>query len=121
VETDGRSPWSNAYIPESPGAPTPSSKLRQLEVSLNSAFVTYKEMYFEGGVSSVYLWDLEEQQGRELAFAGVVLLKKSKPETFAYLYKTNLETDSSPPYRCGTYRIMGLASRLRMSRTRSIS
>jgi capping protein beta len=47
-------------------------------MSLNSAFVTYKEMYFEGGVSSVYLWDLEEQQGRELAFAGVVLLKKSK-------------------------------------------
>ena len=118
---DGRSPWSNAYIPESPGAPTPSSKLRQLEVSLNSAFVTYKEMYFEGGVSSVYLWDLEEQQGRELAFAGVVLLKKSESETFAYLYKTNLETDSSPPYRCGTYRIMGLASRLRMSRKRSIS
>ena len=78
IEADCRSPWSNAYIPESPGAPTPSSKLRQLEVSLNSAFVTYKEMYFEGGVSSVYLWDLEEQQGRELAFAGVVLLKKSK-------------------------------------------
>lgn len=79
MRADDRSPWSNAYIPESPGAPTPSSKLRQLEVSLNSAFVTYKEMYFEGGVSSVYLWDLEEQQGRELAFAGVVLLKKSKP------------------------------------------
>lgn len=78
VKAHGRSPWSNAYIPESPGAPTPSSKLRQLETSLNSAFVTYKEMYFEGGVSSVYLWDLEEQQGRELAFAGVVLLKKSE-------------------------------------------
>jgi capping protein beta len=35
-------------------------------------------MYFEGGVSSVYLWDLDEQQGREMAFAGVVLLKKSR-------------------------------------------
>jgi capping protein beta len=36
-------------------------------------------MYFEGGVSSVYLWDTEEAgQGREMAFAGVVLLKKSK-------------------------------------------
>lgn len=35
-------------------------------------------MYFEGGVSSVYLWDLEEeQQGKEMAFAGVVLMKKS--------------------------------------------
>lgn len=28
--------------------------------------------YFEGGVSSVYLWDLEDG-----GFAGVVLLKKS--------------------------------------------
>lgn len=38
-------------------------------------------MYFEGGVSSVYLWDLEEeQQGKEMAFAGVVLLKKSEPQ-----------------------------------------
>jgi hypothetical protein len=118
---DGRSPWSNAYIPKSPGAPTPSSKLRQLEVSLNSAFVTYKEMYFEGGVSSVYLWDLEEQQGRELAFAGVVLLKKSEFGSSTYPCKKNLETDSSPTYRCGTYRFVGLASRIRMSRKRSIS
>lgn len=79
-----RSPWSNKYIPESPGAPVPSSKLRQLETSLNSAFVTYREMYFEGGVSSVYLWDLEEeQQGREMAFAGVVLMKKSTSSSFA--------------------------------------
>jgi hypothetical protein len=121
VKADGRSPWSNAYIPESPGAPTPSSKLRQLEVSLNSAFVTYKEMYFEGGVSSVYLWDLEEQQGRELAFAGVVLLKKSEYYSFSISSPKDLKTDISPPYRRGTYRIMGLASRIRMSRTRSIS
>jgi len=121
VKTDDRSPWSNAYIPESPGAPTPSSKLRQLEVSLNSAFVTYKEMYFEGGVSSVYLWDLEEQQGRELAFAGVVLLKKSESKSSTYLYIASLETDSSSSHRRGTYRIMGLAPRIRMSRARSIS
>ena len=112
VETDGRSPWSNAYIPESPGAPTPSSKLRQLEVSLNSAFVTYKEMYFEGGVSSVYLWDLEEQQGRELAFAGVVLLKKSESESSCPSCPKELETESSPPYRCGTYRLVGLSARI---------
>jgi hypothetical protein len=120
MTTDGRSPWSNAYIPESPGAPTPSSKLRQLEVSLNSAFVTYKEMYFEGGVSSVYLWDLEEQQGRELAFAGVVLLKKSESDFSTYPCKT-FETDSSPPYRRGAYRFMGFLTRLRMPRKRSIS
>ena len=29
--------------------------------------------YYEGGVSSVYFWDLEDD-----GFAGVVLLKKSK-------------------------------------------
>ena len=28
--------------------------------------------YYEGGVSSVYLWDLEETEG----FAGVILIKK---------------------------------------------
>jgi capping protein beta len=31
-----------------------------------------KRRYFEGGVSSVFLWDLEDG-----GFAGVVLLKKS--------------------------------------------
>ena len=30
------------------------------------------DRYYEGGVSSVYLWDLDD------GFAGVVLLKKSK-------------------------------------------
>lgn len=36
-------------------------------------------MYFEGGVSSVYLWDLDDEpQGKEMNFAGVVLVKKCK-------------------------------------------
>ena len=75
-----RSPWSNAYLPESSGGPVPSPKLRQLETSLNAAFDTYREMYFEGGVSSVYLWDLEDEpSGKEMSFAGVVLMKKSEP------------------------------------------
>ncbi|WWD16059.1 hypothetical protein CI109_100484 [Kwoniella shandongensis] len=84
-----RSPWSNTYLPESTSGPTPSPRLRQLETSLNGAFDTYREMYFEGGVSSVYLWDLEDEPeaGKEMSFAGVVLLKKtlspssSDPET----------------------------------------
>jgi hypothetical protein len=42
-----------------------------LETSANDAFDTYRELYYEGGVSSVYLWDLDE------GFAGVVLIKKS--------------------------------------------
>lgn len=75
-----RSPWSNEYLPSSTSGPVPSTKLRQLEISLNSAFDTYREMYFEGGISSVYLWDIDEDtsSGKEMAFAGAVVLKKGK-------------------------------------------
>lgn len=48
----------------------PSADLRELEVHANSAFDTYRELYFEGGVSSVYCWDLDD------GFAAVVLIKK---------------------------------------------
>lgn len=42
-----------------------------MEVEANAAFDVYRSMYYDGGVGSVYLWDLDE------GFAGVVLLKKS--------------------------------------------
>jgi len=67
-----RSPWSNEYDPPSEDGPIPPPKLRKLEIAANEAFDTYREMYFEGGVSSVFLWDLEDG-----GFAGVVLLKKT--------------------------------------------
>jgi capping protein beta len=38
---------------------------------LNAAVDVYRELYYEGGVSSAYLWALDE------GFAGVVLVKKS--------------------------------------------
>ncbi|EJU04783.1 F-actin capping protein beta subunit, partial [Dacryopinax primogenitus] len=66
-----RSPHSNEYDPPLPDGTFPSVKLRKLEVSANEAFDTYREMYFEGGISSVYLWDTDPG-----AFAGVVLFKK---------------------------------------------
>ncbi|KAF8653614.1 hypothetical protein AX16_003858 [Volvariella volvacea WC 439] len=66
-----RSPWSNEYDPPLDDGTVPSAKLRKLEVQANEAFDTYREMYYEGGVSSVYLWDLDDG-----GFAGVVLLKK---------------------------------------------
>ena len=58
----------------------PSPKLRQLEQSLNAAFDTYRELYYEGGHSSVYLWDQEDEggSGKEAAFAGAVLFKKGR-------------------------------------------
>ncbi|KAF8525942.1 F-actin capping protein beta subunit [Hysterangium stoloniferum] len=66
-----RSPWSNEYDPPLDDGTVPSSKLRKLELTANEAFDTYREMYYEGGVSSVFLWDLDDG-----GFAGVVLLKK---------------------------------------------
>jgi len=66
-----RSPWSNEYDPPLADGTVPSAKLRKLEVQANDAFDTYREMYYEGGVSSVFLWDLDEG-----GFAGVVLFKK---------------------------------------------
>ncbi|KAJ2725473.1 F-actin-capping protein subunit beta [Coemansia sp. Benny D115] len=65
-----RSPWSNQYDPPLADGSTPSDRLRKLEVAANEAFSTYKELYYEGGVSSVYLWDMDD------SFAGVVLIKK---------------------------------------------
>jgi capping protein beta len=66
-----RSPWTNQYDPPLEDGTIPSEKLRKLEVDANSAFDQYREMYFEGGVSSVYLWDLDH------GFAGVILIKKA--------------------------------------------
>lgn len=66
-----RSPWSNKYDPPISDGAVPSDKLRSLEVKANQAFDTYREMYFESGICSVYLWDLDH------GFAGVVLIKKS--------------------------------------------
>jgi len=54
-----RSPWSNTYDPPLDDGTMPSERLRRLEIDANSAFEQYREMYYEGGVSSVYLWDLE--------------------------------------------------------------
>ena len=53
----------------------PSERLRKLEIDANTAFDQYREMYFEGGVSSVYLWDLDH------GFAGL-----SWMDGFVYYY-----------------------------------
>lgn len=41
-----------------------------MEEALNAGVDVYRELYYEGGVSSAYLWELED------GFAGVVLFKK---------------------------------------------
>ncbi|GAW16104.1 F-actin-capping protein subunit beta [Xylariales sp. No.14919] len=77
-----RSPWSNEFDPplqdaapsageeQSNPAGLPSDKVRRMEIKANEAFDIYRELYYEGGVSSVYFWNLDD------GFAGVVLLKK---------------------------------------------
>ncbi|TXT15694.1 hypothetical protein VHUM_00197 [Vanrija humicola] len=76
-----RSPWTDTYLPPSTTqGPQPSARLRQLEIQLNAAFDTYRDLYFEGGVSSVYLWDLDDEPAtKDMNFAGVVLVKKEIP------------------------------------------
>jgi len=70
-----RSPWSGKYDPPLDDGAEPSEYLRKLEIEMNDAFNQYREMYFEGGVSSVYLWDLDH------GFAGVILIKKTGDTT----------------------------------------
>ncbi|KAF3484111.1 ATP-dependent DNA helicase [Arthroderma uncinatum] len=65
-----RSPWSNEFDPPIEDGTVPSERVRKLEVEANRAFDTYRDLYYDGGVGSVYFWDLED------GFAGVVLLKK---------------------------------------------
>ncbi|KAI1653058.1 F-actin capping protein, beta subunit [Daldinia decipiens] len=70
-----RSPWSNEFDPPlesgaASAASLPSEKVRKMEVRANEAFDLYRDLYYEGGVSSVYFWNLDD------GFAGVVLLKK---------------------------------------------
>jgi len=66
-----RSPWSNEFDPPLSDGTVPSERVRKMEVAANEAFDVYRELYYEGGVSSVYFWNLDD------GFAGVVLLKKS--------------------------------------------
>eukprot|EP00178_Gracilaria_changii_P022236 TRINITY_DN6594_c1_g1_i1.p1 TRINITY_DN6594_c1_g1~~TRINITY_DN6594_c1_g1_i1.p1 ORF type:complete len:271 (+),score=40.71 TRINITY_DN6594_c1_g1_i1:64-876(+) len=67
-----RSPWSNQYDPPISDGSLPSAKLRELEVAANKVFDIYRDLYFEGGVSSVYMWDLDK------GFAACVLIKKTQ-------------------------------------------
>ena len=81
-----RSPWSNTYDPpigepgednDSEDAVFPSENLRKFEIAANGAFDTYRDLYFEGGCSSVYAWDLD------VGFAVCVLIQKKSSSSIA--------------------------------------
>lgn len=65
-----RSPWTNTYSPPLEDGVLPSDDLRKMEVEANELFDAYRELYYEGGTSSVYLWNTEN------GFAGCFLIKK---------------------------------------------
>jgi capping protein beta len=76
-----RSPWSSVYDPPLDDGTQPPQRLRELEIRANEAFNTYRQLYYDGGLSSVYLWELDDgtaasASGAPAAFAGVVLFKK---------------------------------------------
>jgi capping protein beta len=68
-----RSPWSNQFFPEIDDGFMPPDSLRAQELAANKVFDAYRQLYFEGGVSSVYFWELDDT-----AFAGAFLVKKGK-------------------------------------------
>lgn len=68
-----RSPFSNKYFPalEDDVDPIlPPENLRQLEVDANNLFRAYCDQYYDGGLSSVYFWEVDD------GFAACVLFKK---------------------------------------------
>jgi len=70
-----RSPWNNKYYPPLEDGAQPEPYTRDLEIQMNNAFDIYCQLYYDGGLSSVYLWDTDNPKD----FAGVVLLKKKFP------------------------------------------
>ncbi|KAI3513639.1 hypothetical protein L1887_20976 [Cichorium endivia] len=67
-----RSPWSNKYHPPLEGGLYPSPELRTLEIEANEVFTVYRDQYYEGGTSSVYLWEDDDKEG----FLACFLIKK---------------------------------------------
>jgi len=70
-----RSPWSNKYDPPLSDGMVPSGDLRKFEIELNDVFDIYRNLYYEGGVSSAYCWDIDD------GFAAVVLIKKTQDQS----------------------------------------
>ncbi|WCJ44026.1 F-actin-capping protein subunit beta [Euphorbia peplus] len=72
-----RSPWSNKYYPPLEDALYPSPDLRKLETEANEVFAVYRDQYYEGGISSVYMWEGDDNEG----FVACFLIKKDGSKT----------------------------------------
>ena len=71
----GSSPWTNTYDPPLDDGVMPPTHLRAIEVEANEVFKSYMTAYYESGASSVYCWELDDDQ----SFAACVLFKKGAP------------------------------------------
>ena len=76
---DYRSPHSNKYFDPETGEQSdsdflPSPELRLIEQDANVIFDTYRDQYFQGGLSSVYFFDCEDG-----AFGAAWLIHKEVP------------------------------------------
>lgn len=77
-----RSPWSNTYYEEGEqveGELFPRNDLRGLEIKANAIFDVYRNLYFQGGLSSVYFFETEE--GNTDAWGACFLIHKDVPES----------------------------------------
>ena len=77
-----RSWRSNAFDPPLEDAFIPAGKLRDLELRANDAFDTYRQLYYDTGYTSTYLWDVSGESSASAlpaSFAGAVLFKKGTP------------------------------------------
>lgn len=72
-----RSPWSSKYSPPLEDGVQPSAELRKLEQEANEVFSIYRDQYYEGGISSVYLWEPEHGKG----FVACFLVTKDGSES----------------------------------------
>jgi len=102
-----RSPWSNTYFPPTDEAGfTPTANLRKMEMEANDIFDTYRKLYFDTGVSSVYFFTMDKEEKESKNFGACFLIHKDVDTN-----KKELETgwwDSIHVFECteqkkGTY------------------
>jgi len=84
-----RSPWSNQYFPPNEDGVLPTSQLRKMESEANEIFDTYRKLYFEGGVSSVYFFSTDKDEKDTKSFGACFLIHKDVDGT-----KKELESGS---------------------------
>lgn len=57
-----RSPWTNQYFPPMSDGVLPDARLRKMEELANQLFDAYRNLYFEGGNSSCYFFDTDDDK-----------------------------------------------------------